>query len=81
MATRPPPPRTVPKTGSITHLKAHLRHSKADTTAKEDMQELPESVWADDRIERLLSDRLARHPVPSLISKFSGAGPGRITAV
>ena len=30
--------------GSVKHIQAHLRHSKADTTANEYMQELPESV-------------------------------------
>ena len=30
--------------GSVKDIQAHLRHSKADTTAKEYMQELPESV-------------------------------------
>jgi integrase len=30
--------------GSVKDIQAHLRHSKADTTANEYMQELPESV-------------------------------------
>jgi hypothetical protein len=30
--------------GSIKDIQAHLRHAKADTTANEYMQELPESV-------------------------------------
>jgi integrase len=30
--------------GSIKDIQAHLRHTKADTTANEYMQELPESV-------------------------------------
>jgi len=30
--------------GSVKDIQAHLRHSKADTTATEYMQELPESV-------------------------------------
>jgi len=32
------------KKGSVKDIQAHLRHSKADTTANEYMQELPESV-------------------------------------
>jgi integrase len=31
-------------TGSVKDIQAHLRHAKADTTANEYMQELPESV-------------------------------------
>ncbi len=30
--------------GSVKDIQAHLRHSRADTTANEYMQELPESV-------------------------------------
>jgi integrase len=30
--------------GSVKDIQAHLRHAKADTTANEYMQELPESV-------------------------------------
>jgi hypothetical protein len=30
--------------GSVNDIQAHLRHAKADTTANEYMQELPESV-------------------------------------
>ena len=30
--------------GSVKDIQAHLRHAKADTTANEHMQELPESV-------------------------------------
>ena len=30
--------------GSVKDIQAHLRHSKADTTANEYMQELPDSV-------------------------------------
>jgi hypothetical protein len=30
--------------GSVKEIQAHLRHAKADTTANEYMQELPESV-------------------------------------
>jgi hypothetical protein len=30
--------------GSVKDIQAHLRHSRADTTANECMQELPESV-------------------------------------
>ena len=32
--------------GSVKDIQAHLRHAKADTTANEYMQELPESVQA-----------------------------------
>jgi hypothetical protein len=32
------------KKGSVKDIQAHLRHAKADTTANEYMQELPESV-------------------------------------
>ena len=32
------------KMGSVKDIQAHLRHAKADTTANEYMQELPESV-------------------------------------
>jgi len=32
------------KKGSVKGIQAHLRHAKADTTANEYMQELPESV-------------------------------------
>jgi len=32
------------KKGSVKEIQAHLRHAKADTTANEYMQELPESV-------------------------------------
>ncbi len=32
------------KMGSLKDIQAHLRHAKADTTANEYMQELPESV-------------------------------------
>jgi ABC-type transport system involved in Fe-S cluster assembly fused permease/ATPase subunit len=32
------------KMGSVKDIQAHLRHSKADTTANEYMQALPESV-------------------------------------
>ena len=32
------------KVGSVKDIQAHLRHAKADTTANEYMQELPESV-------------------------------------
>jgi integrase len=38
MATR------AQKMGSVKDIQAHLRHAKADTTANEYMQELPESV-------------------------------------
>jgi hypothetical protein len=38
MATR------AQKMGSVKDIQAHLRHAKADTTANEHMQELPESV-------------------------------------
>jgi integrase len=32
------------KLGSVKDIQSHLRHSRADTTANESMQELPESV-------------------------------------
>jgi integrase len=32
------------KLGSVKDIQSHLRHSRADTTANEYMQELPESV-------------------------------------
>ena len=32
------------KKGSVKDIQAHLRHAKADTTANEYMQELPDSV-------------------------------------
>jgi integrase len=32
------------KLGSVKDIQSHLRHSRADTTANEFMQELPESV-------------------------------------
>jgi hypothetical protein len=32
------------KLGSVKDVRSHLRHSRADTTANEYMQELPESV-------------------------------------
>ena len=38
MATR------AQKMGSVKDIQAHLRHAKADTTANEYMQELPEGV-------------------------------------
>jgi hypothetical protein len=38
MATR------AQKMGSVKDIQAHLRHAKADTTANEYVQELPESV-------------------------------------
>ncbi len=38
MATR------AQRMGSVKDIQAHLRHAKADTTANEYMQELPESV-------------------------------------
>jgi len=34
----------APGKGSVKDIQAHLRHSKADTTANEYIQELPESV-------------------------------------
>jgi integrase len=37
------------KKGSVKDIQAHLRHAKADTTANEYMQELPESVKQDGR--------------------------------
>ncbi len=35
---------TLQGKGSVRDIQAHLRHAKADTTANEYMQELPESV-------------------------------------
>ena len=47
--------------GSVKDVQAHLRHSKADTTANEYMQELPESVgrMVESMYEELMNSQTA----------------------
>jgi hypothetical protein len=49
--------------GSVKDIQAHLRRSKADTTANEYMQELPESVgWM---VESIYADLIQSQPAAS----------------
>ena len=47
--------------GSVKDIQAHLRHSKADTTANEYMQELPDSVgrMVESMYEELMESKAA----------------------
>ena len=50
--------------GSVKDIQSHLRHSKADTTANEYMQELPESVgrMVESMYEELMHGQQRRPP-------------------
>ena len=49
--------------GSVKDIQAHLRRSKADTTANEYMQELPESVgWM---VESIYEESIQSQPAAS----------------
>ena len=68
---------------SVKDAQAHLRHSKADTTANEYVQELPESVGR--MVESMYEQLMDRHPaaaadlLPNATHKDGGMG-GRSNA-
>jgi hypothetical protein len=65
----------------VKDLQAHLRHSKADTTANEYMQELPESVgrMVESMYEQLM-DRHAAAAADLLPNATNMDGGGRSTS-